>query len=259
MVTPNESNDIYMHPVIKRSIKQAFHLVGADIRWHIPQPRHCLPTLLELYKVDTIFDIGANAGVSGEYFRNIGFKQKIVSFEPVGHLYRQLEQRVNNDSLWDCENTAIGDALGELTLNVSGDCGGASSFLRMTDNIVINAPELAVIGQEIVKVKTIDSLIGTYYPKGNRLFLKIDVQGFEKNVIEGARASLERIVGMKIELSLVKNYENENLLCDMLPYLYGLGFRLCAVEHAWSNLATQELYQIDGILFRPEMLSSSTS
>lgn len=220
----------------------------------MPRPRHALSTLLELYKVDTIFDIGANGGVSGQYFRNIGFRRKIVSFEPVRHLYQQLETISRKDELWLCENVAIGEAEGELAINVSGDSGGASSFLVMTDNIKDHAPELKYTGTELVKVKTIDSVIDHYYPEGDRLFLKLDVQGYEKNVLEGARDSLSRIVGMKIEMSIVSNYENELLMCDMLPLLYQLGFRLVSIENAWSNQKTQELYQIDGILFRTERL-----
>jgi hypothetical protein len=56
--------------------------------------------------------------------------------------------------------------------------------------------------------------------------------------------------GWRIELSIVKSYEGEPLMCEMLPFLSQLGFRLCSVESAWSNEKTQELYQIDGVLFR---------
>lgn len=211
-------------------------------------------TLLELYKVDTIFDIGANAGMSGEYFRNMGFNQKIVSFEPVSRFYRQLEQKANRDKLWFCENVAIGDIEGELEINVSGESGGASSFLEMTDHIRENAPQLNYTGRELVNVKTVDSVTNQYYPQGDRLFLKLDVQGYEKNVFAGARASLDRIVGLRIEMSVVKSYEGEPLMCEMLPFLYDLGFKLVSIENAWSNEVTQELYQIDGILFRTERL-----
>jgi hypothetical protein len=40
----------------------------------------------------------------------------------------------------------------------------------------------------------------------------------------------------------------------MLPYLYSLGFRLNGIEAAWSNQVTQEVYQVDGFLFRPDRL-----
>jgi len=241
-----------MSRVIKQTLKRGGLLLGFDVRWYVPRPAHALSTLLDLYQVDTIFDIGANTGMSGDYFRNIGFKRKMVSFEPVSHFYGVLEQKTKKDPLWFCENAAVGDFEGESEINVSGTSGGASSFLKMTDLLKDNAPELRYTGQEKVRVTTVDSVIDRYYPEGERLFLKLDVQGFEKNVLEGAQKSLPRIVGLKIEMSVVETYENEFLIYDMLPYLYGLGFRLTGIEAAWSNRVTQEIYQVDGFLFRPD-------
>ena len=243
-----------MRRALKRALKRGGQLMGLDVRWYVQRPEHELSTLLDLYKVDIVFDIGANIGNSGEYLRSIGFKKRIVSFEPVSELYRRLEQKAWKDPLWSCEHAAIGDVVGESEINVSGGGGSASSFLEMTDNIETNAPSLLYVGKEKVEMKTIDSVIDRYYPEGNRIFLKLDVQGYEKKVLEGARNSLHRVVGMKIEMSLVENYEDEPLIQDMLSYLYALGFRLSGIEAAWSNQSTQEIYQVDALMFRPDRL-----
>jgi FkbM family methyltransferase len=240
----------------RRLLRDVFHRAGLDVRRYRPHPPHALPTLLDLYRVDTIFDVGANGGVSGEYFRNAGFTHTIVSFEPVSRFYEQLRQKASRDPRWLCERIAIGDVETEMDISVSGDSGGASSFLEMTANVTANAPELGYTGRERVQVRTIDSIIDRYYPIGDRLFLKLDVQGFEKRALEGATASLPRIVGMKVEMSLVQNYVGELLAGDMLPFFYALGFRLMGIEPAWGNPVTQELYQVDAILFRPERLPS---
>jgi FkbM family methyltransferase len=247
-----------MGQAAKQTVQWAFRLFGLDLRWYVPHPAHALQTLLKLYEAEAMFDIGANVGMSGEYFRNIGFRGKIVSFEPVIDLYRQLDQKARKDPLWLCENVALGDSEGEQDIYVSGGGGGASSFLVTTGNIEENAPELGVIGRQPVKVKTLQSVMSKYYPAGDRLFLKLDAQGYEKKILEGAGTELARVVGMRIEMSVVKNYEGEPLIYDMLPYLYELGFRLCAIEEAWSNRLTQEVYQVDAILFRPERLSRTS-
>jgi len=236
----------------KRSVQQALHLFGLDVKWHIPRPAHAVPTLLELYQVDTIFDIGANAGVSGQYFRNLGFTGKIVSFEPVDLYYRRLEQTAAPDPLWHCEKLAIGDQNGEQDINVSGGSGGASSFLPTVGHIEENEPELAVIGKERVKVETLQSVMNRHYPDGDRLFLKIDAQGYERKILESAAAELDRVVGMRIEVSLVQSYEGEPLIYEMLPFIYSLGFKLCGIEEAWSNRSTQEVFQIDAMLMRTD-------
>lgn len=237
---------------MKKIVQGGLHLLGLDLKRHIPNPPHALRTLLELYGVETVFDLGANIGMSGQYFRNLGFGGKIVSCEPVGRFFRELERKAAADPLWDCENVAVGDAEGEAEISVTGGGGGASSLLPMTPEVTEHAPELAVVGSERVRVTTLSDLARRHYPEGERLFLKLDVQGYERKVIEGGRDVLDRVVGMRVEMSLLKCYEGEPLLCDMLPYLDGLGFKLTGIEPAWSDERTQEVFQLDGIFFRPE-------
>ncbi len=211
-----------------------------------------MPTLLGLYQVDTVFDIGANAGMSGQYFRNLGFNGKIVSFEPVDLYYRRLQQASAQDPLWLCEKLAIGDENCEQDINVAGGSGGASSFLPTVGHIEENEPDLAVIGQERVKVETLQSVMNRHYPEGDRLFLKIDAQGYERKILGSSQRELDRVVGMRIEVSLVRSYEDEPLMYEMLPFIYNLGFKLCGIEEAWSNQTTQEVFQVDAMLMRTD-------
>jgi FkbM family methyltransferase len=206
--------------------------------------------MLALYEVDAVFDIGANQGQSGEYFRSIGFRGKIVSFEPVGRCFARLRAKAAGDSRWYVENVALGRTEGRAVMNVSGGHGGASSIMEATELVSAHATEQCVVARESIVVTTLDSMIAKHYPQGDRCFLKIDVQGYEKPVLEGGSGSLHRVVGMKIETSLVGIYEGETLLWDMLPYLYELGFRLVAVDNGWSNPGSGEMYQVDCILFR---------
>jgi FkbM family methyltransferase len=243
-----------MPPFLERALKRAGQRLGLDVRWYVPRPPHALSTLLALYRVETILDLGANVGMSGEYFRNIGFRGPIVSFEPVARYYRRLEEKARRDPRWWCEHAAVGDEEGEREIGVSGEGGAASSFLEVTGHFAEHAPGLGYVAREKVRVTTVDSVIHRYYPRGDRLFLKLDVQGYERQVLAGARDTLPRVVGMKIEMSLVRSYQDEPLIGDMLPYLYGLGFRLSGIEAGWSNPTTQEVYQVDGFLFRPDRL-----
>jgi len=236
---------------LKRGLSRVFHAAGLDVRRRVPQPRHALATLLSLYRVETVFDVGANAGMSAEYLRNIGFRGRIVSFEPVKDLFGRLAHKASQDPLWNVENVALGSAEGEGAIHVSGGGGSASSFLRMTPAVTDRAPELAVLRTETVAVSTIDEMAARYYPAGDRLFVKLDVQGYEMAVLEGARASLGRIVGLRIEVALVESYDAAPLFHEVLPRLYTLGYRLTGVEYAWSDPATQEIYELDAILFRP--------
>ena len=180
----------------------------------------------------------------------MGFRGKIVSFEPVAHLYAQLSARAQRDPLWHAEALALGPAEGHRIIYVSGGHSGASSLLEMTDNVASNAPDQRVVHPEEVRTTTLDKMLYMHTRPESRCFLKVDVQGSEKGVLEGGLELLDRVIGMKIEMSLVENYTGETLLGEMLPFLYELGFKAAGFEDGWRNPDTGELYQVDCLLFR---------
>ncbi len=233
---------------MKTFLKRILRSYGLNFRRY--DPTHDLAELLRLYRVETVFDAGANVGMSGRYFRNLGFTGKIVSFEPVRRYYEMLAREAAGDPLWTCEQAALAEAEGEQEINVSGGAGAASSFLKQTGTTWASAPELAYLGRELVLVTTVDRAALEHYPEGDRLFLKLDVQGYERRVLEGAMRTISRIVGLRVELSVSRCYENEPSMFEMMDYLYGLGFRLCAVDEAWSDRRTREVFQLDAVLFR---------
>ena len=77
--------------------------------------------------------------------------------------------------------------------------------------------------------------------------LKIDVQGYEKNVLIGAAESLKKVALLQLEMSITRLYEGELLYLEMIDYLDKLGFRLVSVEGGLSDPITGELQQMDGI------------
>jgi len=80
--------------------------------------------------------------------------------------------------------------------------------------------------------------------------MKIDVQGYELQVLEGASNILSKIKGMQIELSLVLLYENQLLFLDMLDYITNLGFEIYDILPVFKDRQSGKLLQFDGIFFR---------
>lgn len=238
-----------MKEIAKRGLKKALGRMGVNVN-RIKPARHFLLELFELYGVEMVFDIGANIGMTGEELRNINYIGPIRSFEPIRSLYEQCKAAAVNDPYWEVENTALGEMFGEADINVSGGHAGASSLLNMTANVLDNEPNLGVVRVERIKVNTLNSKIEQYYPSGKGLFLKIDVQGYEKNVLKGGLKHIDKVVGLKLEMSLVENYHGEPLMAEMVSFLNTLGFHLVRIENGWSNKKTHELYQVDGIFFR---------
>jgi len=76
--------------------------------------------------------------------------------------------------------------------------------------------------------------------------MKIDVQGFEKNVLDGATKSLDSIKIIQLEMSIIPLYENEMLFVDMINYLKDRGFELFSLENGYFDSTTGKLLQVDG-------------
>jgi FkbM family methyltransferase len=239
--------------MLRRSLQRLFNRFGISITRYKSEHEDPILSWLRLYQVDAIFDVGAHRGQSGRFFRRIGFDGQIVSFEPVGAFFRDLEERAGADPLWHVENIALGDEDIEVDINVAGGRGGASSILEMRRDMC--APHPRVVRKERISVRTLGAMIDRYYPAGNRLFLKLDVQGYEAKVLAGAGDALDRVVGMKIEMSLVENYYGEMLYADMIAYLAKLGYRPVSIRDGWRDHRTKELYQVDGVFFRTDRIS----
>ncbi|HRI38420.1 MAG TPA: FkbM family methyltransferase [Nitrospira sp.] len=240
---------------LKRTVQALLGNFGLELRRKQIQRKTKFETLLRQYQVDMVFDVGANIGQCGPWFRWVGFDKTIVSFEPISHLFQQLSEQAKSDSKWLVEQVALGEKDGVGLINVSGGHGGASSILPMTEHVVKNAPDQAVIRQEEITITTVEKMMRKYYPEGDRLFLKIDAQGYETRVLEGIGSELPRVIGLKLEMSLVENYRGELLMVEMLSRLKNMGFHLVEFENGWSNEKTGEMYQVDGVFFRTDSLA----
>lgn len=240
--------------VAKRGLRVLTRAFGLDVRRATVRRRSLMADLFDLYAVEAVFDIGANVGMSGEQYRSMGFSGPIVSVEPVGHFFEQLETRASDDPSWHVEKCALGAMRGTTVIRVSGGHGGGSSILEMTENVSEHARDQRVVGIEEVELRTLDALMERYYSRGERAFLKLDVQGYEHAVLMGAGRSLDRIVGMQVEMSLVENYKGETLWFEMIELISRWGFDIVHLNDGWRNSTTRELYQVDVVFFRTRLV-----
>ena len=238
--------------IFKKTIKQIIHNTGYDI---VKSDMNSIikrrMKLLTHYKVNLIFDVGANIGQYAKQMRSIGYKNKIVSFEPLTSAYEDLAECAKNDPLWDTVNIALGDEDCNSEINIAGN-SYSSSILAMLPTHLKSAPESAYIGKEEVTVRRIDSIIGKYCNYSDKLYLKMDAQGYEKNIIIGAEKSLKKIIGIQLEMSLVPLYKGEILFLEMINLLKSKGYTLMSLEPGFSDPSTGQLLQVDGIFFRKE-------
>jgi FkbM family methyltransferase len=206
-------------------------------------------TLLRKYGVDLVLDVGANAGQYGGRLRRLGYEGRIVSFEPTRDAYRQLAAASADDAAWTALPLALGDTAETRTIHVSGN-SFSSSFMDVLPAHLHAAPASAYVGDETAEVKPLDALFDDLARPGERVFMKIDTQGFEGAVLRGAERSLSRIDTLHIEMALVPLYAGEMPFREMLGFLEGKGYRLVWIEPAFRDPDTQELLQVDGIFRR---------
>jgi FkbM family methyltransferase len=208
-------------------------------------------TMLSYHQVNTIFDIGANEGQFGSMIRNFGYKGKIISFEPLTHARKRLHKISQNDRLWKvAPQSAIGEVNGEIEIHIAGN-SESSSVLNMLESHIKAAPNSKYIGSERVPLRTLDTLAIDYTENNSIVFLKIDTQGYEEKVMNGAHKLMKNIVGLQIEISLVPLYEGHSLLDEMLLNLKEKGFELWGLSTVFSDPDTAQLLQIDATFFRP--------
>jgi len=231
------------------SIRKILNPLKLDLKIFPNEDLRRRKKLLDHYEITKILDVGANSGQYAlETFR-LGYKGEIFSFEPVNSTYKYLEKQTKRSAKWRAYNYGFGDKEESLEMNLSQNTY-SSSLLEIMPNHVKSAPESKVVGKEVVMIKTIDSVFNNFIDEKDKVLLKIDVQGFEKKVLDGAIKSLDKIEGIQIEMSLEVLYQEEVLYIEMINFLKSLGFELHSLENGFFDKKTGKLLQVDGIFFR---------
>ena len=184
---------------------------------------------LEELKVSYVFDIGANVGQFGLDMRRHGFKGSIISYEPVRETFGILTKTVIRYQPWKVFQLGLGATESEGTINVSGNSGLSSSMLVMKSLHLDNFPNAATVSQEKISISTIDKQLKILGLQPKEIMLKLDVQGFESEVIKGAADSLSKIPLCFLEVSISPLYEGEIALLPILNELAQYGHEVIEV------------------------------
>jgi FkbM family methyltransferase len=236
---------------LRSVVREGLHRAGWDLRgWPNPDdPAHRRQMLLEAKRVDLVVDVGANVGQYGRELRAYGYRGAIVSLEPTQSAFAELAALASGDTLWTVLRTAAGAEAGSITINVSAN-SVSSSALPMLDRHAQVAPESRFTGTETAAVDRLDNLVATAVTNARNPFLKIDVQGFERAVLEGAAAILPSFAAVELELSFVALYEGQALWRDHIDFMEAAGFTLVGLTPVFWDEVSGEMLQADGIFAR---------
>jgi FkbM family methyltransferase len=178
--------------------------------------------------------------------RELGYSKKIISFEPLKEAFEILKKASSGDNNWEIHQYALGNENVKSSINVANN-SGSSSILNMLPSHIKSAPLAQYIDKEEIEIKKLDSIINSFGSNLGNIMIKIDTQGYEKNVLDGAEESLKFIKVIQLEMSLVPLYENEILFLEMISHLSEKGFELYSLENGFSDKTTGQLLQADGI------------
>lgn len=236
----------------KKLIKAIFRNLGFEIHRYTANasPTAQIVSALDHFKIDLILDIGANQGQFASEIRTGGFLGEIVSFEPLTAAHLALVAATNNDAKWRAHpRCALGDHDGEIEINIAGN-SVSSSILPMLESHKMAAPLSAYQGREVTDIRKLDTVAKEYLEAGHHIFLKVDTQGFEWQVLNGARETLQNAQGILLELTLSPLYEGQHLWRDTIDRLEAEGFTLWALLPGFTDSVNGRTFQIDGIFFK---------
>jgi FkbM family methyltransferase len=227
---------------------------GIDLqRYPEADPMHQIVKLLHWRGVDLVIDVGANDGGYAISIRRHGYGGRILSFEPLPEPYRKLRAHAAKDGDWDTMQYAIGAERGRVTVNIAGNSGASSSVLPMLERHRQTVPESAYIGREEAEVHPLDDLVTTTrHNLEENLYLKVDVQGYERAVLTGAADLFisQRVVGLQMEMSFTPLYEGAMTWREGFDFAADRGMTLMGLYPGFTDKRTGQMLQADGVFYR---------
>lgn len=221
----------------KRRIANAIEQVSGALvipphEVHLGPERMHLRRFFKHFGVDCVFDIGANAGQYAEMLREaVGFRGPIISYEPIPELAAQLQRRAAGDPGWHVEALALDREAGPALFNVMADSQFSSLRQPSQDQPGIFRADNLVRRQVPVLRTTLAREFARWQDRLHfrRPFLKMDTQGNDLAVVEGAGDALQSFVGLQSELAIRRLYEGAAGYAETIAGYEARGFELSAL------------------------------
>lgn len=207
----------------------AKRLLWRRIAKDLPLPQNTMERVSELIflkkliahlNIDCVLDVGANRGQFADDLRKIGYAGPIVSFEPVASEFQTMQQRFKKDRAWRGYPFALGSE--EETKSII--------IPKLT---VMSSLLEPVVGKgehktEMIQIRRLDGLMPSILQQfnANRIFLKMDTQGYDLEVFKGAAGCLDQIQGLQSELSVQPLYKGMPRYLQALETYEAAGFEL---------------------------------
>ncbi len=174
---------------------------------------------LDRARIDLVIDVGANIGQFASALRYIGYRGDILSFEPIPDAFAVLARRMHNDERWRGTPVAIGDHIGEDTLNIMIETVFSSFRSRLSHN---ESASDTVREKLLVPVRTLESIVDEMKLTARlpRTLVKSDTQGHELAVLHGLGNYIDNVKLVQCELSSIPLYHGSPFMTEIIDFLH---------------------------------------
>lgn len=194
-------------------------------------------------KISMIVDVGSNEG-QFTFMARYCWKDAIIEcFEPDPIAFEKLSSRYLRDGRINLHNLALSSKVGELTLNLGKD-SAQNSFL-----MEYNKP---CHEQILVRTNTLDNFYNcdTHSSYSPICLLKIDVQGYEMEVLKGASLFLRSNHYVLLEISLADLYEKGSKIEEVWRLLRESGYAYSQIIDQYRDRNSHKVIQMDVLFHR---------
>ncbi|MEO4007220.1 FkbM family methyltransferase [Flavobacterium sp. CAU 1735] len=179
--------------------------------------------------LDRIIDVGANSGQFSKVANHFYPNASIDSFEPLPNLYPKIEEMFKKNEKIRTHNMALGNENGSIKFN-RHKYGHISSILDLSAENVHYPKGENALDQIDVEIKTLDGIFAAELNNKNQTtLLKLDVQGYELEVLRGGTESIKNIDYIVIEANLEQLYKNQPTFTEVNTFLNERSFELAGM------------------------------
>lgn len=233
---------------MKDLLQSLLRKFGWEIHRFVQPEMVQLSDQLQRRGIDMVIDVGANEGQFASALYSTGYAGSIVSFEPLPGPHTKLSRLATTHPRWHvADRTAVGSSDGSIEINVSQNLV-SSSILPLLEGHIAAAPRSKIISKESVAIITLDSF--SHQMPMNRPFIKIDTQGYEMEVLCGAKELLGEARGVQVEVSIAPLYEGQPDFLKLLNFVREAGFDIWTINPGFREPGSGKLLQFDAVFFR---------
>ncbi|HPD83595.1 MAG: FkbM family methyltransferase [Alphaproteobacteria bacterium] len=205
---------------------------------------------IQEHGIDTVIDVGANMGQTHDTLRRWGFKGNIISIEPLPSLQENLQKKAKQDPLWTVlPPLALGNDNKNIEMNVS-EATDMSSILEVSDELLVALPKSNKVTQVTIPMKTLDTLYEELQLDQKRVFIKLDTQGYEMNILKHGKKALQKAIGLRLEMSLFEVYKGEALMSEIMMFMKENNFAPYLIWETYFSRKLNRQLQADGVFYK---------